>query len=528
MNFLCSAIAGLCGALVLSACDLSSFFGPADVYQYTYANGPDVSAANPVSCQSIPDTTTWLPWSAHYSDDTDKAAPTVYWYAPTGESGPLPIYTALVSGTPYAGPTTDAINRWYDDLSQRVPSGHYLRLYPQESSDSSALVQIRLENSEPAVGAAETDFGTITGAGTIDGTRSAEVSGGYIAGAMIRIYTPETDGYDATDKWATVAHEIGHAMGLNHNRFPTSIMYPSGNVDWHCFGYGSPLPRQDTAQLINVYDPRLNSDESTQQCGTRTVCPQVVGTGAPRRRAPGTTFTPAITTSMLSAPRYASVRIAVLRRLSWLHGHNHFDFTRLSIDSLWLGSPLVVRGTIGGTLHRFNDGGRFRDVRAIEISSVLHQAGTAVYAPGQSVLFSEPMAFQDVPYADDPPLRNGTSAVFFLVPSRHRSFNHLGRTPLFEQTAPAVSTWVDAPMGPRPVSAMRTRIAAELRGSLSARIASGRRNGTGLGASLSVSGLLRRTEVSRGLRPGQNDGLLLSNPREALRRAYAYDLLHSR
>lgn len=117
---------------------------------------------------------------------------------------------------------------------------------------------------------------------------------------------------------------------------------------------------------------------------------------------------------------------------------------------------------------------------------------------------------------------------FFLVPSRHRSFNHLGRTPLFEQTAPAVSTWVDAPMGPRPVSAMRTRIAAELRGSLSARIASGRRNGTGLGASLSVSGLLRRTEVSRGLRPGQNDGLLLSNPREALRRAYAYDLLHSR
>lgn len=208
-----------------------------------------------------------------------------------------------------------------------------------------------------------------------------------------------------------------------------------------------------------------------------------------------------------------SARISILRRLAWLHGHNHFDFTRLSLDSLWLGSPLVVRGTIGGVRSRYADGGRYRNVRTITISSVLRQAGTA-FVPGQSVLLSEPIAFQDVPYSDDPPLRDGSSAVFFLTPARHRVFNRLAGIPLFEQTAPTVSTWVDGPGGIRPVSAMRTRVAFELRSSLARRSV--------------VADGLRRAEASRQLRVGQNEALLRSNPHEALRKAYLYDLTHQR
>ncbi len=139
-----------------------------------------------------------------------------------------------------------------------------------------------------------------------------------------------------------------------------------------------------------------------------------------------------------------------MRGLSWHHGPSDGEFTiayqKISVDTLVASSILVVQAhLIKSVVNR---------PRRHEPATVTHEfvldgvvsdfgvaAGDTPAKPGDHIAVDETMAYEDVPFADDPPVKAGAKAVLFLRPAAGQRARLAANHHALVYTAPFVSKW---------------------------------------------------------------------------------------
>jgi hypothetical protein len=425
-------------------------------FMYSANDGSNNAADTGSTCTSQTPITAFKTWTNHYTNNITNDV-VLHWFTQPGQVGTIGIYTGVLAGSNYAQPTTDAINAWYTALNGRLPSGHFLRMSPVEDrlTYTSDLIQMSIDlNDLDPSGVAVTSFGTVNGPGSTNanGNESNSKDGFYLAGAQIvfnQFLVDNSEIYEnPTALYRLSLHEIGHALGLNHNPEKASIMYPT-SYDTTCYNYGDLPITQDTTTLINFYDPVVNSDEITNPVG-RGGMP--INIESRSRKLP-----------MTAKPSQATLAVArpsvekFMRSLSWIHGTSDgpvtVNYSNISMDTLVAGSTLVAHAHL---LRSVVNPSRKRSAQAVVTHEFILDGVVSDFGPavgdtpakvGDHIAVDEQMAYEDVPYADDPPVKAGTEAVLFLRPVVGRRSRAAAGHRALQYTAPLVSKWTETKDG---------------------------------------------------------------------------------
>jgi len=471
-----NVLLALATSCVLSACGIVQAFSQPS-FQFAKNDGANNAQDTASNCSSAVSDTPFQTWTDVYTNgQTDDTV--LHWATQPGQSGTIGIYTGVIEGWQYAQPTSDAINAWYIALNGRLPDGHYLRMSPVEDqlNYQSDLIQMSVDTTNfDRSGVALTSFGTVTGPGTTNslGNQSNSKDGFFIAGAQI-VFNDQLVQQDPalnsnpTALYRLSMHEIGHALGLNHNPEKPSIMYPTAD-DTTCYSYGALPITQDTDNLISYYDPVVNSDENTP--------PPMPGGDLGNINLSSHTRKSFVTTKAVQ-PTSKTKRPNVenfMKSLSWIHGPTDgpvtVNYNKISIDTLVASSTLVaqahlVRDVVSPTSKRFAP---VIVTHEFVLDAVVSDFGAATgdtpAKAGDHVAVDEQMAYEDVPFADDPPVKPNTEAVLFLKPIVGSRARQAAGHRALQYTAPFVSKWIETRDGRVYASTnSRTLVARQLTG----------------------------------------------------------------
>jgi hypothetical protein len=476
---------------------------------------PASTAASGGYCYDTIGTTPLTQFTAYYSDKSPETEP-IFWYAPDQDST-LYIYTGLLpAGGPdqdggwWSDPFSAAIDAWYNVLQNDVQPGHYVRLNPVETANyQQALVQVRIvDNYVSNDLGGQTDFGTVTGPGSIARaswnqlfTFNSEQP--YLAGALITLNDGVSGSYIVNDtyRYAVSLHEMGHALGLDHNPQVASVMYPRADIRLNqgCSAYGQYPQVGDVSALEGHYDPILRSPPPDSPiCRPNMVCayarPRVLlgNSTANVANSPWAQvdrygqklkwIVPHISekdiNQRVSAKRnaqYASSRNApnvegLMRNLRWWHGtfDGPVDFRQISSATLALSSTLIAKGHLIQILYKSAIGPvpsqAYEEFQIDQVLDAARGAGEAAKV-GDRIVLAEQYAYEDIPYSDDPMLKPTQQVTIFVRPVSSSGLKRRGIAGrVYTLTAPLVAKWVERPSGSATVlGPSNTRVARELR-----------------------------------------------------------------
>jgi len=259
-----------------------------------------------------------------------------------------------------------------------------------------------------------------------------------ITGAVTNTYSPIRSATQ-NQQYSIGMHELGHAMGLGHNPTYSSVMYPyydeppsSGFVPFQCYSYSSSYGQStlpimaDTDKLENEYDPLAFKCEVTT---------------ASSARASQGNF------SKLSGYSKQARQLAydnVLAKSKWVHAEDQLHARSLSLDSLAIATPLIVRGQVVKKVATFGTGVVLWDVFQVNVLTNLRDDLHA--AASGSVLVADARPSEGTEYSDDPILKPQEQLLLFLRPAGGDMFATMSSQVLVPE-ADFVSKWVITAQG---------------------------------------------------------------------------------
>jgi hypothetical protein len=219
-----------------------------------------------------------------------------------------------------------------------------------------------------------------------------------------------------------------------------------------------------------------------------------------------------------------------------MHGsfEGPINYSKLSPDSMMLSSSAVVQAHPVRTTVRTKLSARpsvvtheFVVDRAV--SDISGAVGDRPVAVGDHLFVDEKMAYEDVPFSDDPPIRKNEEAVLFLRPVVGRNARIEGRHLAYQYTAPLVSKvsiTTDGHLYMRggPGTAMRSAMHGKTLNDLIGRTGAVRLGAQSVrvAATAAVDPRARILQL-RGLSPMQNGSLFRTHPEQILRQQARYD-----
>jgi len=374
-----------------------------------------------LGCAFQPENSPMLTWHVTYTDNT-SANYAIYW--PTGGSGGgngnLGVWFAPPAAANVVTQATNAVNAWNAALTRDVTTGGTININLSITSDYTAPVRVYSDNGgnlspEPDVPGAEA-FGAVPA--PYSTLASAEI--------LLMSSWGDITIYDSA------LHEFGHALGLAHNHYETSVMFPQLNLPADCITSIGQLPLSaDTYNLEVVYDPHWTQGGS--RCGK--ICPQ----------GPSNSIAGNIARIRSRYPQLVN-KDEDLRQGKpfYVHLDDHSGSQSISTESLYLSSTLVAQVDVLGDARYFYNGPIRTVLKMARVKNVLRH----LFGPDERITTGEVVYVADLERADgesfidDPALVRGVSPVVFLRRT-HRFDRFTGSsTAVYEFTEPFVSKMV--------------------------------------------------------------------------------------
>jgi len=345
---------------------------------------------------------------------------------------------------------TDALNQWNSILHSRASGVFTLGLTITTHGPNSATGTIALGTP---IDSSQVD---------VDDAASTQLQlssdGTHFTNAYILLSDPaDHNSFSAYDfYYGLTLHELGHALGLEHNPSPQSVMYPttrSPSTGLSCIATGWTPPAADTANLEATYDPHY----VTVPCSTTVPLPcNGCRASAPKNGLPSTA--PMVSPSMACSASMAShaidsplIRSRALGELAqsrapsgtWIHLPEDSSEYTVSSESLVLASTIVaqvrVKPSLPGTIM---SGGQKYVITPVVVQRTLKKLfGPDSDTKANDVLYvAEPVPFDDTDYLDEPRMTAGTSPITFLQIRPRWSLRASGK-PIYTLTDPFISKW---------------------------------------------------------------------------------------
>lgn len=477
-------------------------------------NNDPIQANNQIagSCSSsneTPHTT----WRVNYNDGSAGDVAFV-WPKYVQNGGKATIYyyfdPSMPTNVMQAG--LNALTQWNTALSNNKSTGGYVQINLAQG-DSYSAVTIYGSNDQPYNMSIAPNEGGDTLIGDIPSPYE------YIKSVQLLIKNTQAD------LFGSYLHEIGHSLGLNHNQYQGSVMWPTVS---NCSD-GGPY-KNDTIYLEETYDPELVLSTTTysfvgcpyggfsydpgqqdywgndvpdytlekfavkRPVGPCTAAQPtrpaniVTRTSSASYKAPDLTPSIEMNRSIGSKASIAFAERKLSKSATPLSGRfnvypelrlsasyhpdllfsldDHSGAATMSLSSLYLASTLVAKVHVGGVVKYVVNGPIRYAIRSAVITSLIrHELGTDENRKvGQSILISDEEGAKGQPFLDDLPLREASDAVVFLQMSS-RKLATASEQPIYRFTEPHISKLaVDASNIVEPYSNYDASIAGDLIG----------------------------------------------------------------
>lgn len=372
-------------------------------------------------------------WAINYSDGSTGSEAILWPYnKAAGATGYLNYYVTTDSPPSVASLVSSAVRAWNSALTRDVSVNGTINItLAQSNSPSNSPITIFGNGYSGSIG-----LNPYEGGAEAFGSIPAPYT--TLASAQI-VIDPNQSSY----LYAILLHEIGHSLGLDHNRDQASVMYPTVS---HCFTSGVVPSSLDTGFLEGKYDPHyITPNPDSPICRPGIVCPQFV----PRTTA-GLQGLPVMKLPRLYASAQASTAgsgahkafAASSDRAPTLHVHLEDDPTSrsISLEALTLASTLVASVDVMRTVSYVKQGPTRMAIRSAKITSLLrHSLGPDEAARiGDTIYFADREFGDGESFLDDPALYPGSRAIVFLQRNDEWA-RRLGLRNLYRFTARSVS-----------------------------------------------------------------------------------------
>jgi hypothetical protein len=367
---------------------------------------------------------------------------------PKGGSGvPAPIYVYFNPGMQQVSTNayTQALNAWNTVLQNNTNqgNGYYVDVtFTTTSSPDNLNVSLWDTSQQPIPGNYD---GDTVGANTFTGYASNYST---LTNAVVYLST----NYDPTSDYVIAAHELGHALGLDHSQYMRSIMFPTA-ANAACFnGPGDTnFDPTDAKWLEQQYDPRyvVKEPRNCPHCLVKPIAAQSAS-------------------SAEIARRLANMRSAIPGhpRALYTSAEDPLDVSSLSLSSLFLASTLAAQVNIAGITKIVPHGPLRMVYKVANITNILrHLDGPdATVKPHDTIVIADTEMANGDEFMDNLSINAGDKPVVFLVRGSD-SLQIKGRTfPVYHFTARFISKMTILPnLTLLPLSVRASYIASQIR-----------------------------------------------------------------